>query len=153
MNVEIGAEAALFPEKQYILGIFVTVWFTIHHWGCCQCRIWEFDPALFVPEFLLWRMVNYSSLRVLPVYNLTPFSPSWVLLWRMVNYLSLRVLPVYNLTLLCPCLSFYFEGWLTIHHWGCFQCTIWPRSVRSWVFTLKDSSPHQSPPVGTPMYS
>jgi hypothetical protein len=26
MNVEIGAEAALFPEKEYIKGIFVSVW-------------------------------------------------------------------------------------------------------------------------------
>jgi hypothetical protein len=26
MNVEIGAEAALFPEKEYIKGVFVTVW-------------------------------------------------------------------------------------------------------------------------------
>ncbi len=26
MNVEIGAEAALFPEKEYISGIFVAVW-------------------------------------------------------------------------------------------------------------------------------
>jgi hypothetical protein len=26
MNVEIGAEAALFPEKEYINGIFVTVY-------------------------------------------------------------------------------------------------------------------------------
>ncbi len=26
MNVEIGAEAALFPEKEYISGIFVTVY-------------------------------------------------------------------------------------------------------------------------------
>jgi hypothetical protein len=26
MNVEIGAEAALFPEKEYINGIFVAVW-------------------------------------------------------------------------------------------------------------------------------
>jgi hypothetical protein len=26
MNVEIGAEAALFPEKKYISGIFVAVW-------------------------------------------------------------------------------------------------------------------------------
>ncbi len=29
MNVEIGAEAALFPKKEYIYGIFVAVW-TIH---------------------------------------------------------------------------------------------------------------------------
>jgi hypothetical protein len=27
MNVENGAEAALFPEKEYISGIFVAVWF------------------------------------------------------------------------------------------------------------------------------
>ncbi len=26
MNVEIGAEAALFPEKEYISGVFVAVW-------------------------------------------------------------------------------------------------------------------------------
>jgi hypothetical protein len=26
MNVEIGAEAALFPEKEYINGIFFAVW-------------------------------------------------------------------------------------------------------------------------------
>jgi hypothetical protein len=26
MNVEIGAEAALFPEKEYISGIFFAVW-------------------------------------------------------------------------------------------------------------------------------
>ncbi len=26
MNVETGAEAVLFPEKEYISGIFVTVW-------------------------------------------------------------------------------------------------------------------------------
>ncbi len=26
MNVEIGAEAALFPEKEYISSIFVAVW-------------------------------------------------------------------------------------------------------------------------------
>jgi hypothetical protein len=26
MNVEIGAEAALFPEKEYMYGIFVAVW-------------------------------------------------------------------------------------------------------------------------------
>ena len=26
MNVEIGTEAALFPEKEYIIGIAVAVW-------------------------------------------------------------------------------------------------------------------------------
>ncbi len=28
MNVEIGAEATPFPEKEYISGIFVAVWWT-----------------------------------------------------------------------------------------------------------------------------
>jgi hypothetical protein len=31
MNVEIGAEAALFPEKEYIKEIFVAVWYVIRH--------------------------------------------------------------------------------------------------------------------------
>ncbi len=30
MNVEIGAEAALFPEKEYINGIAVAVWLRAH---------------------------------------------------------------------------------------------------------------------------
>jgi hypothetical protein len=30
MNVEIGAEAALFPEKEYIYGIFLAVWLIWH---------------------------------------------------------------------------------------------------------------------------
>jgi hypothetical protein len=30
MNVEIGAEAALFPEKEYIKGIFVAVSISYH---------------------------------------------------------------------------------------------------------------------------
>jgi hypothetical protein len=32
MNVEIGAEAALFPEKEYILGIFVALC-GLQHWA------------------------------------------------------------------------------------------------------------------------
>jgi hypothetical protein len=30
MNVEIGAEAAQFPEKEYINGIAVAVWLTLY---------------------------------------------------------------------------------------------------------------------------
>ena len=33
MNVEIGAEAALFPEKEYISGISVAVWHRIVEGG------------------------------------------------------------------------------------------------------------------------
>jgi hypothetical protein len=32
MNVEIGAETALFPEKEYINGIAIAVWASL--WGC-----------------------------------------------------------------------------------------------------------------------
>jgi hypothetical protein len=32
MNVEIGAEAALFPEKEYISGIFVAVYSIYRMW-------------------------------------------------------------------------------------------------------------------------
>jgi hypothetical protein len=37
MNVEIGAEAALFPEKEYINGIAVEVWGCQN--DCRNCRI------------------------------------------------------------------------------------------------------------------
>jgi hypothetical protein len=37
MNVEIGTEAAQFPEKEYINGIAVAVWLTI------RLIIWSFD--------------------------------------------------------------------------------------------------------------
>ncbi len=38
MNVEIGAEAALFPENEYINGIFVTVQFplSVKHAGSAE---------------------------------------------------------------------------------------------------------------------
>jgi hypothetical protein len=36
MNVEIGAEAAQFPEKEYINGIFVAVWSTPGRAYCVQ---------------------------------------------------------------------------------------------------------------------
>ncbi len=37
MNVEIGAEAALFPEQEYIKGIFVAAYIIL--WACP----WEFE--------------------------------------------------------------------------------------------------------------
>jgi hypothetical protein len=38
MNVEIGAEAALFPEKEYISGIFVAVYQLIDDPCTVQCE-------------------------------------------------------------------------------------------------------------------
>ncbi len=40
MNVEIGAEAALFPEKEYIKGIFVAVYLMTP--GMAKSSIWLF---------------------------------------------------------------------------------------------------------------
>jgi hypothetical protein len=70
MNVEIGAEAALFPEKEYISGIFVTVCVQL---SCGRmtnieynqnklmrerlqsCRVWRKTFALDSSVCILWR--------------------------------------------------------------------------------------------------
>jgi hypothetical protein len=41
MNVEIGAEAALFPEKEYISGIFVAVWKTSTKIAFKEFHLWN----------------------------------------------------------------------------------------------------------------
>jgi hypothetical protein len=47
MNVEIRAEAALFPEKEYISGIFVAVWVGIVNWqGEDLCSMTSTNSAL-----------------------------------------------------------------------------------------------------------
>jgi hypothetical protein len=55
MNVEIGAEAALFPDKEYINGTFVAVYGTIgycifffNQWSSTACS-WHSSP-----HFLRW---------------------------------------------------------------------------------------------------
>jgi hypothetical protein len=50
MNVEIGAEAALFPEKEYINGIFVAVW--------SQAIINPFSPITVEYLYYLWQVVG-----------------------------------------------------------------------------------------------
>jgi hypothetical protein len=42
MNVEIGAEAALFPEKEYISGIFVAVYLAVKR-RCGMTGVWPSD--------------------------------------------------------------------------------------------------------------
>ncbi len=46
MNVEIGAEAALFPEKEYISGIFVAV-----QWAACHTSHFSNKKILFSSIF------------------------------------------------------------------------------------------------------
>ncbi len=41
MNVEIGAEAAQFPEKEYINGIAVAVWEYINRSQMHECGNWD----------------------------------------------------------------------------------------------------------------
>jgi hypothetical protein len=55
MNVKIGAEAALFPEKEYISGIFVTV-----------------QMGLFVPSFTPFPFVPFSLSSLFPFLSLFP---------------------------------------------------------------------------------
>jgi hypothetical protein len=45
MKVEIGPEAALFPEKEYINGIFVAVWSAIYSTGSSRGRQIPWGPA------------------------------------------------------------------------------------------------------------
>jgi hypothetical protein len=53
MNVEIGAEAALFPEKEYISGIFVAV-------SVCQIVV-PTSPSLSKLVTLAGRQINASK--------------------------------------------------------------------------------------------
>ncbi len=59
MNVEIGAEAALFPEKEYINGIFITV-------QACWVNSFDGFDLLFI------------FLRLLFEYNVDGYSERWL---------------------------------------------------------------------------
>jgi hypothetical protein len=76
MNVEIGAEAALFPEKEYISRIFVAVWI----WVLTQSipvqkrfsgKLRETTPSLKNVSRIFWRaktgMFNFSAERIIAV--------------------------------------------------------------------------------------
>jgi hypothetical protein len=57
MNVEIGTEAAQFPEKEYINGIFAAVRYSAHFLLLSGS---VFDPCLFAP-FDLDPLSGYTS--------------------------------------------------------------------------------------------
>jgi len=61
MNVEIGAEAALFPEKEYIKGILSvatpTFWRTFHHYG------WKVQQKAAVATLCVLCDVNKHALK------------------------------------------------------------------------------------------
>jgi hypothetical protein len=51
MNVEIGTEAALFPEKEYINGIFLAVWhYTAGKGDVCITQSMTLTALAFVGE-------------------------------------------------------------------------------------------------------
>jgi hypothetical protein len=49
MNVEIWTEAAQFPEKEYINGIFVAVWLTIERWVAIRYTVILFSSRYLFP--------------------------------------------------------------------------------------------------------
>jgi hypothetical protein len=57
MNVEIGAEAALFPEKEYINGIAVAVWGVEGGWPRNK------RPCFFETFLELKEEKNYTSIK------------------------------------------------------------------------------------------
>ncbi len=64
MNVEIGAEAALFPEKEYISGIFVAVYvhpkvlyWLFHQTGVPYNKKYKYN----VTYICLWFSLRYST--------------------------------------------------------------------------------------------
>jgi hypothetical protein len=72
MNVEIGAEAALFPEKEYIKGIFVSVYGNLAplHWiknqpKCCAIRLLNplGDPKLSTEPNIKHEQIKIIRLR------------------------------------------------------------------------------------------
>ncbi len=63
MNVEIGTEAALFPEKEYINGIFVAVWILVKNTRVCLQFCWTPE----IVQILVWLI---STLQVLFVFCL-----------------------------------------------------------------------------------
>jgi hypothetical protein len=62
MNVEIGAEAALFPEKEYISGIYVAVYSEF----CIYSRATFYPPRLLVPiqSTCIFSVYKYTHLCV-----------------------------------------------------------------------------------------
>jgi hypothetical protein len=51
MNVEIGAEAALFPEKEYINGIFVAV-YDVLHFLYMFCRLYVHSVSSHIKDMI-----------------------------------------------------------------------------------------------------
>jgi hypothetical protein len=60
MNVEIGAEAVLFPEKEYISGIFVAVYLPMSQIRkkCCAAKYFS----------------NYCTVYIVPINHLNPMT-------------------------------------------------------------------------------
>ncbi len=52
MNVEIGTEAALFPENEYLNGIFVAVQWVWEEWRKFKKGIAD-EPSLFMATWVL----------------------------------------------------------------------------------------------------
>ncbi len=76
MNVEIGAEAAIFPEKEYIKGILSvatpTFWRTFHHYG------WKVQQKAAVATLCVLCGVNKHALKGVKGWpGLSKLLPPW----------------------------------------------------------------------------
>jgi hypothetical protein len=100
MNVEIGTEAALFPEKKYINGIFLEVycrystdnfngqnpvsWQEMHcKWRAGEVLIYVFSDKTVQPSYLQNRII----ISCLPI-------PTYMYLWEIYTYIPRIGLPI-----------------------------------------------------------
>ncbi len=60
MNVEIGAVAGLFPEKEYIKGIFLALWDTRHS-GDPEYHLGSLGPRHTEGSQMLWQHKGLTS--------------------------------------------------------------------------------------------
>ncbi len=91
MNVEIGDEVALFPEKEYINGMAVAVHYAWHHyfnylekdldWGKCPLHILKSKGKHPVAENLLvsnWKLIKYKIISWKNGLQLIQLCRSWM---------------------------------------------------------------------------
>ncbi len=105
MNVETGAEAALFPEKEYISGIFVAVWssnlqdgavdlcWILRHRCSILCNLLDLNFCC-GDLYILWRKLNKNFLKRLVSRDLRPVN---LLALHYITFVSSCIWPYFYL--------------------------------------------------------
>jgi hypothetical protein len=109
MNVEIGAEAALFPEKEYIYGIFVAVLMTSHTIVSERNTMMRNFVVLFIGYKIKYVFTFYRSADccreyifhwlIVEKYNILLFFWKSSSLWALISHWSI----FFRLLLLIEC--------------------------------------------------